>query len=95
MGRSLGEYVIKKSSSVDTKNIKWTKKNPKEAKPKKRKAKKTSPTNIIYTETKESVQKNFKIEEDEKLEKKKTVNRTESSSASNCNIQQGFKRPGR
>ena len=96
MGKSLGEYAIKKSSSADVKNIKWTQKNPKTTeKPKKKKSRKTSPTNIIYTENKKSVEKVFKIEDIGKSEKKKAVNRTERSSSSNCNIKQGFKRPGR
>ncbi len=30
MAKSLGEYVIEKSSSTDIQNITWTKKNPKD-----------------------------------------------------------------
>ena len=96
MDKSLGEYTIKKSSSADIKNIKWSQKNPKDPeKSKKKKSKKTSPTNIVYTENKKSVGKIFKIEDVEKSKKKKSLNRTENASASNCNIKQGFRRPGR
>ncbi len=39
MAKSLGEYVIEKSSSTDIQNITWTQKNPKDAeKPKKKKS---------------------------------------------------------
>ncbi len=37
MAKSLGEYVIEKSSSADIQNITWTKKNPKDTKSKKKK----------------------------------------------------------
>ena len=30
MGNSLGDYIIERYSSSDIKNIKWTKKNPKD-----------------------------------------------------------------
>ena len=30
MGKSLGEYVIERSSSSNIENIKWTQKNPKD-----------------------------------------------------------------
>ena len=40
MAKSLGEYVIGKSSSTDIQNITWTQKNPKDVeKPKKKKSK--------------------------------------------------------
>jgi len=96
--KSLGDYNIEKSSSTDIKNIKWSQKNPKDAEiKKKRRRRKISPLNIIYTQkTKPSVEKVFRIEEDiEKTKKKKTDKKFQKSSADNCKIKQGFKRPGR
>jgi len=96
--KSLGDYNIEKSSSTDIKNIKWSQKNPKDAEIKKKKRRrKISPLNIIYTQkTKPSVEKVFRIEEDvEKTKKKKTDKKFQKSSADNCKIKQGFKRPGR
>ena len=95
MGKSLGEYTIEKSSSVDMKNIKWSQKNTKDSKPKKKKGKKISPTNIIYTKEKPTEQKIFKVEDTEKPKKKTTGKRHQKSSASNCEIKPGFRRPGR
>ena len=101
MVKSLGDYRIEKSSSSDTKNIKWSQKNPTVTdKPKKKKeGKKKSATNIIYTdEVKLHVEKVFKIEEvinTEKLKGEKQDNKFQKSSASNCKIKQGFKRPAR
>ena len=96
--KSLGDYNIEKSSSAGIKNIKWSQKNPKDAEIKKKKrTRKISPLNIIYTQkTKPSVEKVFRIEEDiEKTKKKKTDKKSQKSSADNCKIKQGFKRPGR
>ncbi len=96
--KSLGDYNIEKSSSGDIKNIKWSQKNPKDAEIKKKmRTRKISPLNIIYTQkTKPSVEKVFRIEEDiEKTKKKKTDKKSQKSSADNCKIKQGFKRPGR
>jgi len=59
--KSLGDYNIEQSSSSDIKNIKRSKKNPKDA----------------------------------EIKKKKTDKKFQKSSADNCNIKQGFKRPGR
>ncbi len=86
--KSLGDYNIEQSSSSDIKNIKWSQKNPKDAEIKKKKrTRKISPLNIIYTQKiKPSV---------EKTKKKKTDKKFQKSSADNCNIKQGFKRPGR
>ncbi|MFQ5475582.1 MAG: hypothetical protein ACE5DT_00955 [Nitrosopumilus sp.] len=96
MGKSLGDYIIEKSSSADVKNIKWSQKNPKDVeKPRKKKAKKTSPINIIYTESKKTAEKVFTIEESKKSKKKKPLNKTEKSSASNYKIKPSFRRPGR
>ena len=106
MGKSLGDYNIEKSSSSDVKNIKWTQKNPIGAEePKKKKTGKKlhiSASNIIYTDktkkVKPSVEKIFKVEEvidTEKPKKKNADKRFQNSSASNCKIQQGFKRPSR
>lgn len=107
MGKSLGDYIIEKSSSAGIKNIKWTQKNPKDTdKPKKKKSDKrfqnSSASNIIYThkakKVKSPVEKVFKvvkIRNTEKPKKKKTHKRFQNSSASNCKIKQGFKRPAR
>ena len=95
MHKSLGDYNIEQSSSADIKNIKWSQRNPKDVdKKKKKRTKKIPSTNIIYTQkTKESVEKVFKVEDTEKSKKKKTGKRFQKSSASNCKIEQGFKRP--
>ena len=104
MAKSLGDFRIKRSSSSDTNNIKWTQKNPfdterlKTKKPNK-KTRNSSATNIIYSdEVKPSIEKVFKIDvvnDGEKTKNKNQDKRFEKSSASNCNIQQGFKRPSR
>ncbi len=96
--KSLGDYNIEQSSSADIKNIKWSQKNPKDAEIKKKKrTRKISPFNIIYTQkTKPSVEKVFRIKEDiEKTKTKKTDKKFQKSSADNCKIKQGFKRPVR
>jgi len=97
---SLGDYNIAQSSSSDINNIKWTKKNSdKPDKPKNKKKTKISPSNIIYAKTKVKppVEKVFIVADSEKLQNKthKISKRVQKSSASNCNIKQGFKRPGR
>ena len=98
MGNSLGDFNILQSSSVDMKNIKWTKKNSRDTdKPKKKNKRKIPSTNIIYT-TKIKVRKTakiFKINEKKKSTKKKTDKKFQSSSASTCKIKPGFRRPGR
>ena len=101
MGKSLGDYNIEKSSSANMNNIKWSQKNPKDIEKTKKKKpdklQKTSASNIIYTKKTKSVEKVFKVEEDdtEKTKKKNADKRHQKSSSSNCNIEQGFKRPGR
>jgi hypothetical protein len=105
MTKSLGDYNIERSSSSDVENITWTQKTPTDAdKPKKKNLNKTShntrATNIIFTEApvKIPAKKVFIIEEvmDTTTSKKKHLDRKfENSSASNCNIKQGFKRPSR
>lgn len=105
MVKSLGDYNKEKSSSSDTKNIKWSKKNPFDSdKPKNKKSakKKISPLNIIpQSKNKKSVEKIeriFKVEEDSDNDKSKnqTSNRKfEKSSVSNSNIGPGFKRKAR
>ena len=95
--KSLGDYNIERSSSAGI-NIKWSQKNPKDAEIKKKKrTRKISPLNIIYTQKiKPSVKKIFRIKEViEKAKKKKTDKKFQKSSADNCKIKQGFKRPGR
>jgi len=91
---SLVNFNIAQSSSSDMSNIKWTKKNPTD--PKKSKI---SSSNIIYTKTKveSSIEKVFIITDSDKPQNKmnKTSKRVQKSSASNCNIKQGFKRSGR
>ncbi len=106
MVKSLGEYVIEKSSSADIQNITWTQKNPKDAeKPKKKKSDKkyktSSASNIIYAQKTKKASppsaKVFKIEvaDTEKPKKKKSDKRHQNSSASKCKIKPEFKRPAR
>ncbi len=104
MTKSLGDYNIERSSSSDTKNISWSQKTPADVEQQKKKkpsrTKNTSPTNIIYTdaESESSVEKTFiieKITDADKSKKKNLDRRFENTSASICNIQQGFKRPSR
>jgi phosphorylcholine metabolism protein LicD len=97
---SLVDFNIAQSSSSDMSNIKWTKKNVSETRKQKSKKKaKISPSNIIYTETKveSSTEKVFIVADSDKPQNKvkKISKRVQKSSASNCNIKQGFKRPGR
>jgi len=107
MGNSLGDYKIEKSSSADISNIKWTQKNPDDfnkTKNKKKTARKTSASNIIYTQKpkkiKLPVEKIFKIEaimdnEKFKNKNKKAEKKFQTSSASYSLIHQGFTRPAR
>ena len=105
MTKSLGDYNIERSSSSDTKNISWSQKtqvDPEQQKKKKSRktSKNTSATNIIYTdvESKPPVEKTFiieKIVDADRPKNKKLDRRFENTSASICNIQQGFKRPSR
>ncbi len=106
MAKSLGEYVIEKSSSTDIQNITWTLKNPKNTeKSKKKKSDKkyktSSASNIIYAQkpkkTSSHTAKVFKIEvvDTEKSKKKKSDKRHQNSTASKCKIKPQFKRPGR
>ena len=106
MGKSLGDYNIEQSSSYDIKNIKWTQKNSNNAeksKNNKKPKKNISPTNVIHSsKIKESqldiqqISKMVIINNKNLKNKKKTTKKTiQNSSASNCNIKQGFKRPGR
>ena len=104
MGNSLGDYRIEKSSSSNLNNISWTQKNLIDTKKsKKKKIDKNFQnlaSNIIYTTKTKKVEpvieKVFKIENTiDKSKKEKIDKRFKHSSASNCNIQPGFKRPGR
>ena len=104
MNKYLGDYNIAKSSSINMRNILWTKKNPEKLKNKKHHSdKKSSPTNIIYGDNlkqKSHLKKVFIINQEEiseKLKNKKhhSDKKFQKSSADNCNIKQGFKRPGR
>ena len=105
MTKSLGDYNKEQSSSSNSKNIKWTQKDPidqDKLKSKKKQKKKISATNIIPNsknkKTEDKVEKIFKIEEntDEEKNKNKPLNRKfEKSSASNSKIEQGYKRPAR
>jgi len=106
MGKSLGDYRIEISSSSDLKNIQWSKKNTFDVNdPKKKKTGKKfniSPTNILHTSKSKKdqpiVEKVFKIENVDDLNKSKKKNadkKFQNSSASNSNIQKGFKRPAR
>ncbi len=98
MVKSLGEFNISQSSSADINNIMWTKRNPRDTDiPKKRKTRKISPTNIIYTtkiKIKEAA-KIFIVKENDKPKKKNTYEKFQNSSITICKIEQGFKRKGR
>ena len=102
MVKSLGDYNIEQSSSTDVNNIKWSKKIQIEHKPKIKKKKIISPTNIIpnqqIKETSTSIEKIFKVKENinsEKSKNKKTNKKFQKSSASNCKIEPSFTRPAR
>jgi len=98
MVKSLGEFNISLSSSADIHNIMWSQRNPRDTDiPKKRKTRKISPTNIIYT-TKikiKEVAKFFKIKENNKSKKKSIYEKFQNASKTICKIEQGFKRKGR
>mgnify|MGYP000052938951 FL=1 len=98
MVKSLGEFNISQSSSADIHNITWSQRNPRDMDiPKKRKTRKISPTNIIYTtkiKIKQAV-KIFKIKENYKSKKKNIYEKFQNASATICKIEQGFKRKGR
>jgi len=104
MVKSLGDYNIEQSSSSDFKNIKWTKKNPSEVKPKNsKKTNKIPSTNIVLKSIKNvkpSVKKIYKIKNDSVTDPlKNNVSNLDKipqiSSASNCKIMPSFKRPAR
>ncbi|PHY08590.1 MAG: hypothetical protein CK527_05515 [Nitrosarchaeum sp.] len=101
MGNSLGDYLREQSSLLGANSVKWTQKNTDPEKTKKKKTeKKTSPTNIIYTDdvkVKPHVDKIFKIEEDTTitLKREKIGKRFETSAASNFKVPRGYKRKGR
>lgn len=102
MGNSLGEYNIARSSSNNIKNIKSSqRKHADPAKPKSKKKKNTSPTNIIYTSKpiiKSDEKQIFKIKTIDKIKsknKEKDRKKFLNSSSSNYIIKPGFKRPGR
>ena len=103
MIKSLGEYNKKRSSSADVNNITWTQKNPTDPdKPRNKNKKKISPLNIIPStnniNTSKILEKVYKIEQVSNEGKSKTEihdRRFENSSASNCLIGPGFKRPAR
>ena len=99
MGKSLGDYNIAQSSSSDIKNIQWSQKNPANPeKPKKKKSKNFPSTNIIHTSKSEehpTTEKTFKVEDSPKSKKEKLDKKSQNASLSNCNIEQGYRRPGR
>jgi len=96
---SLVDFNIAQSSSSNMSNIKWTKKTSVDKKPKSKKKVKISPSNIIYAENhvNPSVPKVFVVIDSNKTKNKlkKVSKKVQKASASNCNIKQGFKRPGR
>ena len=98
MPKSLGEYVISQSSSADINNIKWSPKKSRDTDiPKKRKKRKISSTNIIYTDkikVKEAA-KIFKVKENDKPKKNNTHEKFQNSSVTVCKIEEGFSRKGR
>lgn len=101
MGKSLGDYLLEQSSLLGTSSVKWTQKTPADTEKSKKKKteRKTSPTNIIYTDDKVKpyVEKIFKIEEDTNIESKKEKigKRFQTSSASTFKVIPGFTRKGR
>ncbi len=98
MLKSLAEYNISESSSADIHNITWSKRNPRDPDiPKKRKTRKISPTNIIYTTTIKikQVVRIFIVKENNKSKKTNIYERFQNASATICKIEQGFKRKGR
>ena len=101
MGKSLGDYMLEQSSLSGTSNIKWTQKNSADTEKLKKKntKKKTSPTNIIYTDkkVKSHIEKIFKIERHTNIEskKEKASKKFQTSSASNFKIIPGFSQKGR
>ena len=101
MGKSLGDYLLEQSSLLGTSGVKWTQKTPADTEKSKKKktARNTSPTNIIYTDDKVKihVEKIFKIEENTNTEskKKKIDKRFQTSSASTFKVIPGFTRKGR
>lgn len=102
MGNSLGEYNIARSSSNNIKNIKSSQRKPVDPdKPKNKKKKNTSPSNIIYTSSpsiKSNAKKIFKIKIDDTIKsknKEKSRKKFLNSSSTNYIIKPGFKRPGR
>jgi len=98
MLKSLAEFNISLSSSADINNIRWSKRNPRDTDiTKKRKTRKISPTNIIYTtriKIKEAV-KIFKIKVSDKPKKKNVCEKFQNASVTICKIEQGFSRKGR
>ena len=102
MVKSLGDYNKEKSSSADLKNITWTQKNPTDTeKPRNKNKKKISPSNILpskKTKTPKTLERIYKIEEvtsEEKSNRNISDKKSQKSSADNCKIKPGFKRPAR
>jgi len=99
MARSFGDYMLEQSSLSGEGNIRWTHKNPtdNEKSKKKKVARNTSSTNIIYTDdkVKPHVEKIFIIEKDTESKKGKGGKKFENSSASNFKILPGFTRKAR
>ena len=104
MGKSLGDYNIEKSSSFNLKNIKWTQKNTSNTKKLKPNQKTTSFSfdRVLMKEslTNEDLSgKLFQIRSQvnhKQRHRKSLINkRFQNSSVKKCNIEQGFKRPGR
>ena len=102
MGKSLGDYLLEQSSLLGTSGVKWTQKTSTDTEKSKKKktARNTSSTNIIYTDdtkVKIHVEKIFKIEENTNTEskKEKTGKRFQTSSASTFKVIPGFTRKGR
>jgi len=101
--KSLGDYNKERSSSTDVNNITWTQKNPTDPeKPRNKNKKKISPLNILPStnniKTSKILEKIYKIEQVSNMNKLKPqiqVSRFDNSSASNCLIKPGFKRPAR
>ena len=97
MKKSLGEYNIEQSSSVDINNIRWTKKRQ-NITPKPKKAKKTPPPTLVpkKTKPKKPAKKVFKVKQSDSVKsKEETGKQFQKASTDNCKIKPGFRRPGR
>lgn len=94
--KSLADYNLEQSSASGIDNIVWSKRHPADPdKPRNKKKKGTSPTNIIPNSGIKKTNKIFVVKDSKKTKKKNHDKKFLNSSATNGLIQQDFKRPGR